>query len=463
MEASEWYKLRNDRTNRIDNIILDSNAKTIAVFVQDHGSYCGQVMAVIMSNILSRWCRKVTFFLPCHTQCIIDRWKGQTLNEIIDDLMNSSDPYGEFTVRDMNENIESFDFSITIGSSESENHYWLDSLGWVSGFGYGIRESKFLNKSNENNPIGAVYAAACINSQVFSNYIGHGVVEKFERWHSLFDFSTATLFDKLTNPILNRTPDIGKIWQIGAGAVGSSFDFILSLLPVKGSIHVIDFDTIEIPNTSSSLIFTADHTLKSVKKVDACKEILSLSTNLQVTGENNKDFNAIISDGHLERDYPDCILCFANERNIWSAIQYNEPPLVLHATTSSNWGINFGRHMPFEEWCIVCRFGINEYQQTPVCSTSIAKTMDKTEEKLGILPFLTPVAGIFALAELLKVSQLPNTIYPVNPSFIQLSMKNINYSYPIGVQMSPESNCPVCSDQNRNNYYESYSKSKFAF
>ncbi|MFC4874169.1 ThiF family adenylyltransferase [Negadavirga shengliensis] len=460
MEAAEWYRLRNDRTNRIDDILLDSNAKVISVIVRKYSTLSDQAMAICTANILSRWCRRVSFYISEDIPCLFNNWKGMKLHEVIMEIMNSSDPYGEFSIKSKNDIVET-DLSISIGSTTKDNEFWINSEGWVAGFGFGPTQNEIGTKSDDINIIGAIYASSVINAAAFSSYIYESKPEPFDRWISLLDFETSSQHQELKNPIVNNALNIGKIWQIGAGAVGSSFDFILSLFPVSGSIEIIDFDKVEIPNTSSSLIFTAKHAKTKTSKVEACNEALRFNNNLLVQLNPDMDYSQFMREIDLEAKYPDLILCFANEKNIWSTIQHNEPPIVLHATTSNNWGVNFGRHIPFEEWCIVCRFGIKDYEHIPVCSTSSEVGKDKQEEKLGILPFLSPIAAVLVFSEVLKLSMRETLDSPMDKNFIQLSMKNVDSSSPHSFFRKPKVNCSICSEQNESSYYTGYKKSKY--
>lgn len=463
MEAAEWYKLRNNRTNRIDNILLDSDSQPITVNVVKYDDWHGQIMAVSLVNILSRWCRRIIVYMPDDVPCLIDRWSDQTLNDVINQIISSADPYGEFKiVSDYNIDTPS-EFNICIGNQEAIGQYWIDSCGWIAAFGYDTNSKISSSAPNDRNPIGAVYAASRICSIIFSKYTNQKEFEliPFENYHSLFDFKTANTPYNLSNPFWDATLDIGKVWQIGAGAVGSTFDFILSLIPVAGRLDIIDYDKVEIPNTSSSLIFTASDAIDNKTKVGACKSALSSNQKLSCEEHPDKDFGQFVRKVNLLKDYPDLILCFANEKNVWSTIQNNEPPVVLHATTSSNWGVNFGRHIPFKEWCIVCRFGVDDLEYVPVCSEAVSVEGDQIEEKLGILPFLSPVAAVLVLAEILKLNMLIGDEYPVNPNFIQLSMKGIVSSAPMSISMKSDDKCPVCSSQDKSSYIDGYRNSKY--
>jgi hypothetical protein len=463
MEAAEWYKLRNDRANRINDVLLDSSAKTIAVVVSDSESLSQQVMAITMANTLSRWCRRVTFFLSKNARSLIPGY-SKMLHELIAESMTLADPYGDFHVKELTQFSNVFNYKTVIGETDRwenlEDFFWLDSDGWISGFGFGRAENQLPKKIESHNPVGAVFSVACVNSAIFSDYVGLSKLARFEKWISLFDLSISTSFAGLKNPIINTPVDFGNIWQIGAGAVGSTFDFILSLLPAKGSIQIIDFDNVSIPNTSSSQVFTANDAFDEVKKVSTCERSLSNKSKLIAQG-NDMDYGQFISEGNLKNSYPDCIICFANEKNIWSTIQNNEPPVVLHATTSPNWVVNFGRHIPFKEWCIVCRFGIEESHYTPVCSNGTSRIDNQVEEKFGILPFLAPVAAVLTLCELIKLSQFQNQDHPVNANFIQYSMKNVMESKPMSLQMAPKNDCSICSTQDASYYHEGYARSKY--
>lgn len=461
MELNEWYRLRNDRTNRIDGILLDSNAEVICVHVKRHDDFCSQVMAIAAANIMARWCRRIIIYLPDDVLCLIERWSGQMLHEVIKNTMVSADPYGDFTLKTDYDDTDVVNYNLTIGRPTNSNHFWINAQGWVAGFGYGTLPNEIEYDSEDMNPVGAIYAASFVNSVIFSSYIDKADLKPFERWHTLFDFRTSTCYVGLKNPIAKFPLDIGKVWQIGAGAVGSSFNFLLSLIPVVGNIHILDYDKIEIPNTSSSLVFNGSDALNGSSKVQACMATLEFNKRLSIIGHPDMDYAKFISLGFLEKGYPDLVLCFANEKNIWSTIQNNEPPTVLHATTSSNWAVNFGRHIPFKEWCIVCRFGIVTNNYTPICSSGVRKIEDKPEEKLGILPFLSPVAAVLILAEIIKMNMLGEIEYPANPNFAIVSLKDVLDSNIISFARPPKKNCPICVSQDETNYHKGYRKSKY--
>nr|WP_281719618.1 ThiF family adenylyltransferase [Nitrosomonas nitrosa] len=365
--------------------------------------------------------------------------------------MKDADPYGDFIFDKVNQH--RCDILLSIGRNDKRfrSTFWVDSDGWIAGYGYGAHQG-ISGKSRIQNPVGACFAAAQINSSIFKEYIGITAISNFQKWYSLFNYQSANSPDALVNPSIGEKINFGRVWQIGCGAVGSSFDFLLSLMNGSGIINTVDFDQVKIPNTSSSLLFTAEEAFNGIKKVTTCNFALSLNKEFLLDPIDG-DFNDLIKSRDFEDNYPDVILCFANERNIWSSIQFNCPPLVLHATTSKNWGINFGRHIPFKEWCIVCRFGMVQLDSTPTCAEGSAKNEQGDDEILGILPFLAPAAAVQVLAEMIKLNMIHE--YPLNKNFLQFSLRNNGMSQFQLQQMSPKIDCPVCSGHSRSDYPES--------
>ncbi|MEZ5199301.1 MAG: hypothetical protein R2764_23835 [Bacteroidales bacterium] len=223
---------------------------------------------------------------------------------------------------------------------------WINANNWLAGVGTG-KNSKI--NSEGKNIVGASFAACLGNALLFDMFLKRKLIITIRSRYSLYDFGYSESVKHLNNPENVGIINVGKILQIGCGAVGSSLAYLLSIQDWTGSLTLIDFDTVKTPNCSSSLVFSALDSVDNRLKIDCCEEIL------QITRVNkfNGDYSDFLKSSLLNYDI---ILCLANERNIWSTIQNNYPPIVLHATTNDSWGINMGRHIPIKEWCILCRF-----------------------------------------------------------------------------------------------------------
>lgn len=456
MEAPEWYKLRNDRTQRVDSIVLDSLAKRIGIHIRPESveTYSGQVLALLTVNILARWCRRIAVQMPEDAFSLIPG-RMDSLKHLLEKTMVEADPFGEFIFNNLS--AESCDIIVDLGGNGHKlkgDCFWAYADGWIGGYGYG-KVPDNVTRNDSFIPVGSCFAACQLNSAIFRHYLQITPAHYFQKWYSLFDFQSSESATGLANPAIREEISIARLWQIGCGAVGSSFDYLISLMKVFGIIHTVDFDQVSVPNTSSSLLFTGRDALDEIKKIAACERVLSLNPILKPIPLDG-DFDDFIRAGNLEKNYPDIILCFANERAIWPSIQHNCPPLVLHATTTRNWGINFGRHIPFKEWCIVCRFGMIQLNSTPICANGSIQNEQREEEILGTLPFLAPAAAAHVLAEILKVNM--GIDYPCNKNFLQFSLKNNGLSFQTQ-QLSPKPDCPVCSLQDIRDYPEKFHRS----
>jgi hypothetical protein len=229
---------------------------------------------------------------------------------------------------------------------------------------------------------------------------------------------------QLSNPDnFPKNLDLGTIHQPGAGAIGSSFVLLLALTQWKSVIHVIDYDLVEGHNCPVSLLFCEDHV--GSKKVNVCfNHVKNPSIQLVPHGTSFRDF---VETGAFKKNTPDLILAFANEENIWLDIQNELPPLSYHAATTQTWGINFGRHIPLKEYCLVCRFERRfNHQLATECGAGVVSVDDNGRETMGMLPFLPTAAATLVLADLAKLSI---GVFPVNENVIEFSMRNTKGSF----------------------------------
>jgi len=164
------------------------------------------------------------------------------------------------------------------------------------------------------NPIGPSFAACLGVSEVFKKFLGLKSVDTITKWYSIYDFRSNPSPEKLMNPDFPDAIEIGKTFQIGCGAVGSSFDLLLSFVNVKGSISLIDYDTVSVENTASSMLFTANDSFQEEDKIVVCKSILDKVEGLNVSIYKN-DYGSFINENGLLQNYPDRILCLGNEKN----------------------------------------------------------------------------------------------------------------------------------------------------
>jgi len=457
---SEWYRSKVDRIGRIDGVFIEKlAARSVTLFIQSDELkyYSNQVMVITSTILLSNWCNNIQIVLGKDHACIVPGFENRSMKSIIEELITLNDDEISFQFNDGL--LVDTDAYLSVGplTIDNPNVVWMSADGWVSGYGRTSKTYQKITKTNDLNPIGSVFSACLAHSVIFKIILGIEEEIEFSKWFSLYDHTRNSAAVSLANPRIPSNVDLGRIIQVGCGAVGSSFDFILSLTKCSGVIELLDFDKVEPPNLISSLLFQKQNALTGDKKVDACFNILENSHCKPKAFVG--DFSEFIKSAGISENYPDLVLCFANEHNVWSTIQNNYPPIVLHATTTPNWGINFGRHIPLKEWCIVCRFGIENSNTVPVCAESVieASQLEK-KQPMGVLPFLSPASAVIIFAELIKLNI---NKMPAVKNFTEFGMRSTQHSNFRSLQMPKKEDCPVCSKQYKEVYDLYLNKSKY--
>lgn len=396
-------------------------------------TYNGQAMTIVACNLLSRWVEGLAVNIPDEVECVIKKYGGRKLRSVVSEIISA----GRTDCIYCDDNSLTCLFELSIGPSTQPNCIWIDCDGWLAG--YGCNTTNLQTEAVSQSIIGASFAACLGVSEIFRQAVGKDRVQ-FKKWFSLFDYNSDAERFLLMNPTVPESLRLGTVHQVGCGAIGSSFDFLLSLIDnVEADLFLIDHDHIEGKNRAASLVFTPVDAAVGNKKVDACaREVSSL---IKVEPYPN-DYASFITRGSYREHVPDIILCFANERNIWSTIQHKCPPLTFHATTTKNWGTNFGRHTPHKDWCIMCRFGKEVKPQVSTTCSQGNISSDPGKEQLGVLPFVAPASAIIVLSSLFKIE---NPEYMNTPAFVQFSMRSVDGHF---IHQPRESKgCEICSCQ----------------
>ena len=453
LTRDKWYEIRDDRTTRIATanfnnhtvgILLDPNCKDL---------FSHQCMTYMACNILSRWCRRLVIDLP-DVESVLPNHQHQNFKEVIGNSVRSIDPYGDFQFCKTDDG--GVDQTLVIGNHKkinSKSTVWIDANGWIAGCGTNSNKCSVIY-DHTYNPIGPSFASCLGVAQIFEHAVGNNRSVEYQKWLSLFDFGTSDNHPyRLQNPEFSTDFDYGVVYQIGCGAVGSSLDTLISLTGWKIDLWLIDHDVVNYSNCNRSLPFSFYDALQKKHKVDVCGKILeNINRRIRAVPKTYYEFTGEKS--FAERR-PDLVLSLANENNVWSTIQDNYPPIVIHAATTQSWGINLGRHIPKSECCIMCTFSeLIDCAYKPKCDTGEITTKN-SQPVFGVLPFLSPAAAVLIFAEM---SKLQFKEYPVNANFIDFSMKapfNL-----VSSQRSPMQGC-VCRDQQPKIYDKICGDSKF--
>ncbi len=279
----------------------------------------------------------------------------------------------------------------------------------------GSSPSPLNTKPSHPNPFGAALSAVLAVARLFAHKLEP---PPFEFVCNAFDWREAPAAVDATSPALD---DIGKLWFVGAGSVGTATAYFLTLATRSFSAALFDMDEVKIHNLDRSPIFSTEDAEHKLKKVASTESYLRAVGVDDVISEPRA-----LDESPLWRTRqngtPDVLISAANERNVRSIVEAGFPPIQLYATTGKNWQTTLIRHVPMRDPCSVCLFPTQTIQPQTKCATGeVAEQVKGKEVKVdAALPFLSFAAGLMTAAELTKL-QLPQ--YPYSPNRVCLQTR----------------------------------------
>lgn len=433
MTSNEFYTQRDDRTDRCAR--ASSYQLQSCALVVDEAlatAFSGQIMAIAATDMLARWCRSVRVCVPDIPLCPQLSWLGKSLRATIEQRMQGADPFGRFVIRDCP---TGSDLLLYLGGrvdSARPCQTVVHGHGWLAAVG---RQS-LLDPLHRPNPLAALFGAAIGVAQVFLDALDRDspmsagvILDAFSMRLSKGDLDQAASG-------YPESLNVGQLLCIGAGAVASSSLYAAALLGIEADVTCIDKDDLKVLNLARSP--TATFARVGQAKVDALAQALQGSL-VRVTPYS-------LWWSEFSRQYPSLIarhdlwLPLANERGVRHAIQAAAPPLMIHASTTSNWGVTFGRHIPGRDDCLAERFP-ETGSPSFTCATGRVEAAPETRIDAA-LPFLSLLAGVTVAADLVRLG-LPN--YPQVPNFAALDL-GANQLVPMVFNRAAAPHCPHCRD-----------------
>lgn len=249
-------------------------------------------------------------------------------------------------------------------------------------------------------------------------------------------------------------PELGRLLVAGVGAIGSAILYILGGTQIKADIALLDRDTVEASNLNRSPLFTVRDAANRTSKVAAGKQWLeNHGLTAQIfQGEWNEHLSKI------QQDSFDVWVSLTNENGVWGQLPYQLPPVVIHGTTTSGWGLALGRHIPRVEDCTLCRMPRPEAVFRPPCAEG---EIVATPERLPVrasLPFLSSAAAALVVAELCKMPYLHRMVTPNSVSADLL----YGLQALISIQRGPDLKCPGCRISQSKTWHQYGGRSRYA-
>ena len=387
------------------------------------GTYSGQVAAVTAASLFGRMSTRVAVDVPSLPMVDPLPWTWDKLDEFMMRTLHDAHKFGRYEQRAP----RSEDLRLVIGPRG--NGLVVHGSGWGAYRGSGPSP---LAQSDDPNPYGAAFAVINAAAQI-QQHPNNEYVEPM---------SLDTYLWRVGNPPpeaprMESNFDLGEMWSIGVGSVGSCALFFLGLITRNFRAVLVDGDNVEIENITRSALFSWPDALEGESKVEV------VSRWLRAVGvgmiEPHLDWLHEIPDLWMGRPIgtPDLLISAANEWNVRSVIEAAHPPLQVYATTGRNWQATLFRHIPLRDACSRCVPGAEAPQMPMPCATgSPAPENSNDDEDDVALPFLSYAAGLMTAAEITKLALTGHTESP-NRVFYEPRGRNL-----LGLALTKKQNCP---------------------
>jgi len=356
----------------------------------------GQVAILTAVNILARSHPEVDLAIPDSPLLVRCPVGGSALVDACRNLAMAANPDVLVAIVDA---VPAEIQTLGIGADAGPANVYAGGARWTGRTGY----EPVAITDEPSSILGAGLAVALAAGFLFRIALGWPAVG--ERAVSLWTLAETT---EPTGPTDCGPVDLGTVWLVGAGAVGSCLSWWLSFIGIVGTWNIIDGDLADETNLNRSLgLFAAHAGLTGHQQVDKASAAADLVPG--AVAQRRWWHEWVASDPPS----PDVIIPAANDRGIRPAVAAYGHPATVNATTSPHWTAELHRHLPGQDGCIGCR--LPEDAPAFKCATSSEDSTNDTEpRKDAALPFLSAAAGLLLLAGLLQIQHRQWATHPRN-------------------------------------------------
>ncbi|MCV2864410.1 ThiF family adenylyltransferase [Defluviimonas sp. WL0075] len=386
MRDHEYYASRDDRLLRYPEARRLDQTRWIAISAAPDylQTYAGQVAVLTAANLLGRMSRRVVLDIPAIAMVASLPWAEHDLRAFALAQMQAADPRGDYRVRQAQEG----DHILHLGASGAP--VITHGSGWLA---YHGPSSSPLPLDDSANPVGAALAVIAAAARLAVNGFDCGPQTPLQL--NAFDWTHQIG----PTPPMPSCPDLGSLWTVGTGSVGTTILYFLTLATRKFSPALFDGDKVKRLNITRSPIFAdsdvgASKVMVTANHLRACG-IADVVAEPKPLHESRRWLDR-------EAGTPDLVIAAANEHNVRHLIESQFPPIQIYGTTGKNWQASVIRHAPLIDPCSCCLFPEATYAAT-ACATDAEAVSDKSEQIDASLPFLSFAAGLMAAAEILKL------------------------------------------------------------
>ena len=311
-----------------------------------------------------------------------DPFGRNNLEEAVTGLARDVNPFIDIKVA---ARIAGGDSLITIGIAEPAE-VQVGFAGWSAEFGKGVSVV-----DGPTSVMGAILGACLAAATAFHRQLGTRGVPTGT--YSLWDHVRPS---SRIGPDVDGALDVGRVLQVGVGAVGAALNYWMAYLGFLGPWTLVDGDDVDVTNLNRQLFFlAADAGWRGASRNKALVVAGRLGAQALPSPRMYGEDQSIV-----DADY-DVILALANEGGVRPALQARPEPVLLHATTTRNWTAISHRHVAGVDDCIVCRLPAEE-DPSFICSAGEVRATARNDASL---PFLAGLAGALLLRNLIALQK----------------------------------------------------------
>jgi hypothetical protein len=384
VDEKAFYEALADRTVKYGERPLDPARRVALVADPDYlNGKAGQVALIVAANLLCRMVRRVSLsFDDVALHSDFGAVMRGSLHDYLMGTMTRVAPFGQFSA----ERAASEDYQLAFGRS---------SAGWTAhgeGWSGYVGPSPSPLSTRSDNIFGAGLATVTAVARMFD---GNFPAALGTASGNLLSYSSELSDDRRYAP---AGTDLGNLWFVGVGSVGSSVAYFLALAGYRFNAVLFDEDIVKIENLDRSPIFLFEH--QGLPKVAVVGDFLR-SFGVSVIEEPRwLDQSDLWKDRAIGD--PDLMISAANERNVRFEIETQFPPIQIYGTTGKDWQSNMFRHVPGVDPCSSCAFPAAAAVTDCALGTAPAPS-EPGKQVDAALPFLSFAAGLMAAAEISKL------------------------------------------------------------
>jgi hypothetical protein len=405
--ADEFYALRDQRSAQILEADLAPIVETpVCILVGQDAAETreGQVCVLALVNMLARLHRRLRVVVP-DTDLIARglRSDDSGLPDAVEQLATAIDPFIEIRV-ERRLDTAMVDGAITVGigaGSPRGLQLYLSADRAVA-----LVTPRSESFSPDASSVLGAGMAACLGARVIlgcalGQPVGYARI-------SIWNFDQGEAADP--GPADLDPLDVGTTAVIGAGAVGSALAYWVAEIGHLGDWELVDKDITELHNTNRCMTLTAAHAgWPNGSPLPKARPAARLIGGEAVERWYDDWLTLRAADG----TEPDLVLVLANEHGVRHLAGCRYEPILLHASTSSQWTAELHRQIAGLDDCIGCRFGDLDVPAL-ACSEGRLDVPDQdggdgfttsARSADAALPFLSGCAGLM-LASALRQLEL---------------------------------------------------------